>query len=770
MSAETFAATQGVDVRGTDQLEHPLLLEQLGPVYPQEHEQEVPYPLGVTVTPDGCKFAVHTDHMADLAHLFVQNPQEPSENLARWELKVFEDPDGGKIYSGFIPGLKPGDNYVLSTNGEYDPPRSYHRYGHQLLDPYARRVRWHRRPSDSPYDQFPLRPYSVVPENEFDWQGDKPPVIAEKDRVIYEAHIEGSTKLNEKIPKNLRGKYAGFAHEANIEHLRELGVTTVEFLPVQQFSTGLEHTKELENYWGYNTLGFFAPHEAYAATDDPVAEFKEMVRKLHAAGIEVVLDVVYNHTAESGSGGPVYSFRGLDNEGYYQIDRHGNYIDDTGCGNMMNVSNSEAYNQGRKTPALKLVMDSLRYWVKDMHVDGYRFDLAPALLRDRSQGARYDTESMEAPFIQEIRNDPLLSQCLLIAEPWDMRGYMEHKGEKIGHFHRAHGAWREWNGPYRDELRGLWVEGHQDINALSRIVGGLALPRGSILLATAHDGFTLRDLVSYAQKHNEANGEKNRDGADDNRSNNFGVEGETDDPRIRYEREKSARNVLITLLLSAGTPMMVGGDESYHTQGGNNNAYCQNNPISWRSWDSTPESDRMRQVVSTGIRAMRQDSLVGDPASLSELPILRHPHGERPSIWYATDGNEMSGGQWHDGRGAVMWYRSGLEREALVNPEMASRVGRSLLVCFNLGSDPVNVTLPTDPRAAGIYGKLIDTASGFADQDATTRVPERFKVEPRSIVVLERQSTPLPRRQIERGAQEIIIPVLGLKDDIKSAT
>jgi isoamylase len=501
----------------------------------------------------------------------------------------------GDVWHGHVPGAGHGTRYGFRVHGPWDPSAGLRcNAAKLLLDPYTRAVRggveWHQAVNgDDPADSAPYVPRSVVSAEPFEWGDDRPPRTALADSVIYEAHVKGLTYLHPDVPEPLRGTYAGLAHPAVIEHLQRLGVTAVELLPVHQFvHDGALVARGLRNYWGYQPIGYFAPHNEYAASGDAVGEFKHMVRALHAAGLEVLLDVVYNHTAEGNQDGPTLCFRGLDNPAYYRLaeDRR-YYVDDTGVGNTLDT---------HRPAALRLVMDSLRYWAQEMHVDGFRFDLAATLGRG---GTDFDPSGA---FLDAIGQDPVLSEVKLIAEPWDWGGY------DLGDFPAG---WSEWNGRYRDTVRDFWrgtpgtlADFATRLTGSSDLFGHGRRPTASINLVTVHDGFTLNDLVSYDAKHNEANGEGNRDGNDDNRSWNCGAEGPTDDRSVLALRARQRRNLLVTLLLSDGVPLLLGGDELGRTQRGNNNAYCQDNEISWVDW---AQADRdLLEFVARVCRLRRQ--------------------------------------------------------------------------------------------------------------------------------------------------------------------
>ncbi|HEY3481905.1 MAG TPA: glycogen debranching protein GlgX, partial [Streptomyces sp.] len=486
-------------------------------------------------------------------------------------------------------------------------------------------------------DSAPYLPKSVVVDPTFDWQGDRPPRTAWSRAVIYEVHVKGFTRRHPEVPPELRGTYAGLASPAAIRHLTELGVTAVELLPVHHSVTEKHQAdRGFTNYWGYNSIGFFAPDSRYSATGhlgQQVDEFKHMVKALHRAGIEVILDVVYNHTAEGGEGGPTLSLRGIDNRGYYRLQPDARrYADYTGCGNTLSVVQPHV---------LRLITDSLRYWVTEMGVDGFRFDLAAALAR-----SMHDVD-MLSPFLAVIAQDPVLRRVKLIAEPWDVGS----GGYQVGAFPPL---WTEWNDRFRDTVRDFWRGATGDVRDLGyRLSGSSDLydwggrrPYASVNFVTAHDGFTLRDLVSHERKHNDANGEDNRDGTDDNRSWNCGAEGATDDPEVLALRLRQQRNLLATLLLSTGVPMLVAGDEMGRTQGGNNNAYCQDNPTSWVDWSllGEPRWQAMAELVSRLVALRRTHPVLRRGGFFSGL--AHTPEGLRDLAWFGPGGEEMRDEDW----------------------------------------------------------------------------------------------------------------------------
>jgi glycogen operon protein len=598
-----------------------------------------------------------------------------SENAERVELCLFDADDREERiplvdktafqWHCYLPGIAPGQRYGYRVHGPYDPAAG-HRFNPAklLVDPYAKAIEgpvlWDEGnvhgfaggddlvPDGA--DSAAAVPKSLVVDHRFFWEGDEPPNIPWWETVIYETHVKGFTKLMAEVREDLRGTYGGLASAPAIKYLKELGVTAVELLPIHHIADeAFLHEKGLTNYWGYSSIGFFAPHALYAATGgngQQVREFKGMVKALHREGIEVILDVVYNHTAEGGHLGPTLSFKGVDNRSYYRLvpgdERH--YMDFTGTGNSLNAVHPST---------LRMIMDSLRYWVIECHVDGFRFDLASALAREL-----YDVDRLSA-FFDTIHQDPVLSQVKLIAEPWDVGP----GGYQVGNFPVL---WSEWNGIYRDAMRDFW-RGRAGPDAFAaRITGSADLyqddgrdPFASINFITAHDGFTLRDLVSYNAKHNEANQEDGRDGTDDNRSWNCGVEGPTDDPEVEALRLRQIRNFLTTLMLSHGTPMLLGGDEFGRTQGGNNNAWCQDSEISWYDWDLDDAQRELLAFTRRLIRVRKEHPvfhrsafLVGDSHEGSGLP---------DAFWFRRDGEGMTAKDWRSGVPLLALFLNGDE-------------------------------------------------------------------------------------------------------------
>jgi isoamylase len=577
---------------------------------------------GAHVRGDGVDFALYSS-VADAVEVAVFDADGAETRHALGQ-------DERDVWRGHVPGAGAGTRYGFRVHGPWDPAAGLRSNPAKLLiDPYARAisggVRWDPAVyGDNPSDSAPFVPRSIVCDPAFDWGDDRPPGVALTDSVVYELHVKGFTRRHPGVPEPLRGTYAGLAHPAAIAHLTRLGVTAVELLPVHQFvHDAALVARGLRNYWGYQSIGWFAPHDEYAASGgggEQVTEFKAMVRALHAAGIEVILDVVFNHTAEGDEHGPTLCLRGIDNPAYYRLQEdRSRYVDDTGCGNTLD---------SHRPAGLRLVMDALRHWVQEMHVDGFRFDLAASLGR-----ATADFDPFGG-FLDAVGQDPVLAGVKLIAEPWDIGGY------GLGDFPPG---WSEWNGRYRDTVRDFWRGAPGTLGDFATrltgsadLFGGDRRPSASVNLVTVHDGFTLNDLVSYDAKHNEANGEDNRDGTDDNRSWNCGTEGPTDDAAILALRARQRRNLLATLLLSEGVPLLVAGDEFGRTQQGNNNAYCQDNEISWLDWEAAAAEHELTDFVAGLIRLRR------------EAPVLHRTRflGPGDIRWLRPDGGPMTDGDW----------------------------------------------------------------------------------------------------------------------------
>ncbi|MEU1252274.1 glycogen debranching protein GlgX [Streptomyces chartreusis] len=698
-----------------------------------------PYPLGAVYDGRGTNFAMFSE-VAERVELVLVDDKGRHSAVPLTEIDGF-------VWHGYLPDVGPGQRYGYRVHGPWDPS-----LGHRcnpaklLLDPYSRAVDgqvdnhaslFERTPgAPSPADSAGHTMLGVVTEPYFDWGDDSPPRRPYADTVIYEAHVRGLTRSHPDVPPELRGTYAGLAHPAIVEHLTSLGVTAVELMPVHQYvQDGVLQSRGLSNYWGYNTIGFFAPHNAYAARGTrgrQVDEFKSMVKALHAAGLEVILDVVYNHTAEGNERGPTLSFRGIDNASYYRLvdGDWAHYYDTTGTGNSLLM---------RHPYVLQLIMDSLRYWVTEMHVDGFRFDLAATLARQF-----HEVDRLSA-FFDLIQQDPVISRVKLIAEPWDVG----EGGYQVGNFPQL---WSEWNGKYRDAVRDFWRAEPGSLGEFaSRLTGSSDLyahsrrrPRASVNFVTAHDGFTLRDLVSYNDKHNEANGENNRDGESHNRSWNCGAEGETRDPAVLGLRARQQRNFLATLLLSQGIPMLCHGDELGRTQRGNNNAYCQDNEVSWVDWRLTDDqralADFTRHVI--GLRAAH--------------PVLRrrrffqgetptHPDQPLPDlVWLLPDGREMTPDDWR--RSDAHAVAAFLNGDAIAEPDSCGRpvVDDSFLMLLNSYWEPMEFQLPDDT-----YGErwttLIDTSDQQSPPDEVEhKAGTAVLIERRSLVLLSRPSRRRP--------------------------
>ncbi len=648
------------------------------------------------------------DHLADLGVRLSASGGELrvwSASATSMDLCLFDDKDASwvsktlpmskddaDVWSVTSKALKPGTRYSIRANGPTTPGHAFDPALH-LIDPYARGLLRTKNGEWRGYVQEP---------DTFDWGTSQKPRIGLDHTVMYEAHAKGISKLNPAVPEELRGTYAGLAHESTIAYLKDLGVTTIELLPVQAFVSEQRLIKQgLTNYWGYNTLNFFTPHAAYASreaqfggTGAVLREFKGMVKLLHEAGLEVVLDVVYNHTAEEGLGGPTSSFRGIDNLNYYRQTPDGTYVDVTGCGNSINTATEATQ---------RLILDSLRYWANDLQVDGFRFDLAATLGRDA--GNEFQTEH---PLLRAILDDPQLQGVKMIAEPWDVGM----GGWQVGNFPDG---WSEWNDGYRDRMRDFWLTdigasradgtAPNGIGSLARRLAGSAHvfsqergPLASVNFITAHDGFTMADLTAYNQKHNLGNGENNRDGTDNNHSFNHGVEGATDDPAIRESRCKAMRNLLGTLLLSAGIPMLTAGDEFGRTQRGNNNAYCHDSELTWLPWHHEEWQDDLLEVARMLMRFRRENPAL--------RPVRYGKWGETvPSAtqmdWYNKEGLSMDDEDWNSPEERTLQYL------AASTPEFED-FNRILLIVHGL-EDDVTVTLPEHEGVAG-YSLLWDSA------------------------------------------------------------
>ncbi len=686
-------------------------------------------PLGATYDGAGTNFAIYSS-VADAVELCLFDEAGVERRVMLEELDAL-------VWHAYLPSIGPGQRYGYRVHGPWAPDEGHRcNAAKLLLDPYAKAIEGNTDwdPSCYPYvlgqpelpdarDSAPHVPRSVVISPFFDWGNDRPPAIPLHESVIYELHVKGFTQRFPGIPEHLRGTYTGLAHPAAIDYLVRLGVTAVELLPIHQFIHD-PHLVErgLRNYWGYNSIGYLAPHNGYSSghRGDQVREFKQLVKALHAAGIEVILDVVYNHTAEGNHLGPVLSFKGIDNAAYYRLvpDDSRYYYDTTGTGNSLNVKDPHV---------LQLIMDSLRYWITEMHVDGFRFDLAATLARELHEVDRL------AAFFDLIQQDPIVSHVKLIAEPWDLG----EGGYQVGNFPPL---WSEWNGRYRDTVRDFWRGEPKTLAELAyRFTGSSDLyqgdgrrPLASINFITAHDGFTLRDLVSYERKHNEANGEDNRDGSDDNRAFNCGTEGPTDRPEILALRARQQRNFLTTLLLSQGVPMLVAGDEVGRTQNGNNNAYCQDNELSWFDWDNVDEqllevSRRLIQLRAAHPVFHRRRWFFG-----------RKIRGVVDLGWFRPDGEPMGDEDWDAGFAkAVGVFLNG---KAINTPDLRGHrvVDDSFLVLFNAHHGPLEWRLPNGWGAR--WARVLDTADPTLEEDDGAPIDAGGLLvgEGRSVIVLRR--------------------------------
>lgn len=669
-----------------------------------------PYPLGATWDKKGVNFALFTENATEVELCLFDSEKDQKE---KHRVKLTERTH--QIWHGYILDLKPGQLYGYRVSGPYEPQNG-HRYNPNklLIDPYAKAVagiiNWddslfgydvnseEKDLSFSETDSAPFIPKSVVIDDSFNWEDDKAPKTAYHHTIIYEAHVKGLTRQLDGIPDNIRGTYAGVGHPKTIEYLKSLGITAIELMPVHHFVSD-RHLKEkgLSNYWGYNSIGFFAPDARYSGSGvrgEQVTEFKEMVKALHKAGIEVILDVVYNHTAEGNELGPTLSFKGIDNASYYRLMEDKRYYNDyTGTGNTLSAN---------LPSVLRLIMDSLRYWVVDMHIDGFRFDLASTLARELHEVDRLGS------FFDIIHQDPIISQVKLIAEPWDIG----EGGYQVGNFPPG---WGEWNGKYRDCVRDYWRGADSQLGEFAlRFTGSPDLyagnnrkPSASINFITAHDGFTLHDLVSYNEKHNEANGEDNKDGESHNRSWNCGAEGDTDDPEIIALRNKQKRNFIATLFLSQGIPMLVAGDEFGRTQKGNNNAYCQDNEISWIDWKNL---DNDLLTFTQKVIGLRKAHPVFCRRKWFQGMAVTG-RGLEDIAWFLPEGSEMTDDHWqHSFAKSLGVYLNGKGIHT-VHADGSAVVDDSFYVIFNAHHEPLDFKLP--PAKYGrTWEFVLNTATG----------------------------------------------------------
>ena len=704
------------------------------PVWPGEA-----YPLGSSWDGKGTNFALYSENATGV-ELCLFDGKNKETRVPLTEVNNY-------IWHGYVPGIGPGQRYGFRVHGSFAPEQG-HRFNPNklLIDPYAKAVDGEigygeeifGYPFDDPdqdlafseLDDAHLVPKAIVVDESFNWGEDELLRIPEHETVIYETHVRGFTKLHPYVPELLQGTFAGLAHPAAIAYLQSLGITSVELMPVHHFLSQPGHLldKGLRNYWGYDSICYFAPYAGYCATKNPeqqVREFKRMVKALHAAGIEVILDVVYNHTGEGNHLGPTLSLRGIDNATYYRLvdDDLRYYMDFTGCGNSLNVSHPQV---------LKLIMDSLRYWVLQMHVDGFRFDLASALAREL-----YEVDSLAA-FFDIIHQDPVLSDVKLIAEPWDVG----EGGYQVGKFPLL---WSEWNGRYRDTVRDFWRGEDSSLAEFAyRFTGSSDLyasngrrPSASINFITAHDGFTLNDLVSYNEKDNEANGEDNRDGESHNRSWNCGVEGETDDLKVLSLRNRQRRNFLVTLMLSQGVPMLLSGDELGRTQKGNNNAYCQDNQLSWLDWDLQEENEALLDFTRQLIYFRRQHPVFRRRKWFQGRAIRGSGVGD--ISWFNPDGGEMTEEQWNIGFAKAIGIF--LNGEAIpTRGKQGERVmDDSFLLLFNAHYEAIEFMIPPGLRQWEWSAIVNTTKPRFVERGKLYRGKLSIPVEERSLVVLQKR-------------------------------
>jgi isoamylase len=696
-----------------------------------------PYPLGATWDGNGVNFALYTENATGVDLCLFDTATGKPETT---RVKVKEVTH--QVWHVYIPGLKPGQLYGYRVYGPYEPENG-HRFNPNkvLIDPYAKaiagRVKWDNalfgyeigNPEEdmsfSDLDSAPFIPKAVVVDDRFNWEGDHQLRIPYYRTVIYETHVKGFTQLHPDIPENIRGTYAAIAHPVSIKYLKDLGITAIELMPVHHFvSDKILRDKGLTNYWGYNTIGFFAPEVKYSGSGymgEQVTEFKTMVKELHKAGIEVILDVVYNHTAEGNHLGPTLSFRGIDNASYYRLTEDKRYyMDYTGTGNTLNA---------QLPSVLKLIMDSLRYWITEMHVDGFRFDLAATLARELHEVDRLGS------FFDIIHQDPLISQAKLIAEPWDIG----EGGYQVGKFPPG---WAEWNGKYRDCIRDYWRGADSMLAEFAQRFTGSSdlykndyrLPTASINFVTAHDGFTLNDLVSYNEKHNEANGENSNDGESHNRSWNCGAEGPVNDKHINELRQKQKRNFLTTLFLSQGVPMLVAGDELSRTQKGNNNAYCQDNEISWIDWIKADK--QLLEFTRKLIHFRRKHPSFRRRRWFQGQPIKGI--GVEDIGWFQPDGNEMSEEHWNQDFAKSMAVFLNGQGIRSVGQKGEQTTDDSFYIIFNAHHEPLEFKLPSRKYGTN-WTRVIDTSTSvISDDKETYSAKESIVAESRSIVVLRK--------------------------------
>jgi glycogen operon protein len=726
-----------------------------------------PYPLGATYDGAGTNFALFSE-AAESVDLCLIEVDGGEQRIALYEVDGF-------VWHAYLPGVGPGQRYGYRVHGRYEPPAGIRcNPAKLLLDPYAKAIEGQVDNDESLFayrfddptklnydDSLGHTMLSVVVNPFFDWASDRAPRRPYHETVIYEAHVKGLTMAHPAVPTEIRGSYAAIAHPAVMEHLTSLGVTALELMPVHQFvqDTTLQ-AKGLANYWGYNTIGFFAPHNAYASSGqrgEQVQEFKAMVKALHEAGIEVILDVVYNHTAEGNHLGPTLCFRGIDNAAYYRLvdsDRS-HYYDTTGTGNSLLM---------RHPHVLQLIMDSLRYWVLEMHVDGFRFDLAATLARQF-----HEVDRLSA-FFDIVQQDPVISQVKLIAEPWDVGD----GGYQVGNFPPL---WTEWNGKYRDTVRDFWRGEPSTLGEFaSRLTGSSDLyqddgrhPMASINFVTAHDGFTLRDLVSYNEKHNQANGEDNADGERHNRSWNCGAEGETDDEPVLALRARQQRNFLATLMFSQGVPMILHGDEMGRSQRGNNNVYCQDNELSWVDWDLQPWQKELLGFTRRMVALRREHPVFRRRRFFAGAASMGGQSEVGDIAWFTPGGTPMTMQDWQNWNArAVSVFLNG-ERVLAPDPRGRKVVDDSFLVLFNAHHEDLEFTLPPEDYGSW-WGVVLDTADDDADLSDAFGPGQIVVGAPRSVVVLRRPRETDDATQLTAVTATILPPVPAQPDTRRART
>jgi len=731
-----------------------------------------PYPLGATWTGDGVNFAIFSEHATSIELCLFDDVDAPKE-IARVGLREQTE----QVWHTFLPEVRPGQLYGYRAYGPYEPNRGL-RFNDSklLLDPYAKAIPGQIKWSDEMFgytvgdpaedlsrdscDNAWAMVKSMVIDSAFNWGDDKRPATPLSETVIYELHVKGFTKLWQEIPENLRGTYAGIANEKTIRYLKNLGATAVELLPVHaHLDDKALVDRSLTNYWGYNTIGFFAPHGPYSSNREPgaeVTEFKGMVRNLHAAGIEVILDVVYNHTGEGNHLGPTVCFRGVDNAVYYRLlaDDPRFYLDYTGTGNTVDTL---------RPRTLQLVMDSLRYWATEMRVDGFRFDLAPALARDGSGVNKFHA------FFKVIQQDPVLSQVKLIAEPWDVGD----GGYQVGNFPQP---FAEWNGKFRDAMRGFWRGDEGLIGEIGyRLTGSPDLyqddgrrPYHSVNFITSHDGFTLNDLVSYNDKHNQANGEENRDGDPNNRSWNCGAEGLTDDPKIESLRRQQQRNFLTMLLLSQGMPMLLGGDEFGRTQKGNNNAYCQDNEISWFNWQWNEKQERLFEFTRKLIHLRREHPVFRQPKFFEGKPV---PAGEiRDVMWFNPGGNEMTLEEWQSPFVRCLGMLVSGDVDDLIDERGEPLCDDTFLLLINAHYEPIPFLLPGEEHLE--WAQILDTTNEDGFLKALKKFPSGDDVDlgPRSATLFVLTQGEQPRARVESWKKRAVAGLAAITGEEERAS